>query len=285
MYLRYYNRIVIGNLFNGVANIAFQLSKYSFVKSAIIESWKCLYSISGEVVDRFQAIFHEFLPKHEGEEAAGRPNKPRASTEHEMLDALRHVPTLLGRRLTEVQGWGTVHHRPIEAEVLFFSGILLQYLEDEDGELLHANFETDSRRSRHSNTYQYHRQLQRTGIMNDQSVEYFQLALAIYPDHTKSLLALANVYYERYLLEVQEKVILKPNTFENQMETLQDNLSTAATTQSQLTSTMAADEIERRERDMERSLFLKSMTSKNLALARYYVQRAIISNDKHPDAW
>jgi hypothetical protein len=176
----YHSRYQLTKMLVSISYYCFHLNKFSLMKLCIIESWKFLYSIHPEIQERLQYISTHSIAN---------------ISEHELIDCMRYVPTVIGRQLSNAHGFGVVHYPDLEAEILYSTGLALQY----DWTRVANNKDNESAFDDHVPFPPL-----KDGVLNEDSLEFFQMAIHLYPLHVKSLLALANIYYEKYLKEMKQ---------------------------------------------------------------------------------
>jgi hypothetical protein len=176
----YHSRYQLTKMLVSISYYCFHLNKFSLMKLCIIESWKFLYSIHPEIQERLQYISAHSIAN---------------ISEHELIDCMRYVPTVIGRQLSNAHGFGVVHYPDLEAEILYSTGLALQY----DWTRMSTNHKDNESAFEEPVPFPS----LKDGVLNEDSLEFFQMAIHLYPLHVKSLLALANIYYEKYLKEVK----------------------------------------------------------------------------------
>jgi hypothetical protein len=187
---RYHNRYQLVKYLLRITAYFFSLHKYSHMKLCLLESWKFLYSLHPEIQERLQYISNHTID---------------SISEHELIDAMRYVPTVIGRQLSNGHGWGVVHFPDLEAEILYYTGLVLQYdtVRSTVAAASAANQNEENGIFGVGSTEEIQTKRMKDLIFNEQSLEFFQLAIHLCPTHIKSLLALANIYYEKYLEEMK----------------------------------------------------------------------------------
>lgn len=255
-----------------ISFICFRLGKYAYVKLNLVEAWKFLHSVPHKVQQRLQNLTENLA----------------TVSENEIIDLMRCIPIPAGEQLNLAGGFGVKHYSELEAEIFYYTGLLLQH----DGSTQPVNKTNgDSAVLPHQ-------------VVSEEAYRYYQVALQIDPHHIKSLIAMVNLYIERFHREM--KFVMKEyslnhgnqkvdehepilgdesirifESVENEEEPDNDRNFDHNNTLSKRQRTSRSD----KRKIYESKLVEEAFKSSNLASASYYLQIAYSLNPHHPDIW
>lgn len=254
-----------------ISFICFRLGKYAYVKLNLVEAWKFLHSVPHEVQQRLQNLTENLA----------------TVSENEIIDLMRYIPIPAGEQLNLAGGFGVKHYSELEAEIFYYTGLLLQH----DGSTQPVNKTSDSAVLSHQ-------------VVSEEAYRYYQVALQINPHHIKSLIAMVNLYIERFHGEM--KFAMKEYSLNHGDQKLDENEPVIGEESIRIFESVENEE----EHDYNRNFDHNNMFSKghkasrsdkrkiyesrlveeafkssNLASASYYLQIAYSLNPHHPDIW
>lgn len=142
------NKRMMTSVLISLSRVYREINSFSAAQQCLEEAWKILFLLNDGLRSRL-SDFSSGLAK-----------------EHDQLETLRHVPTLLGWRLPEGCGWAAHHHFDCEADILVECALLIQ--QEEENQLV------------------------------PRAEELFQLALSTFPEHSLALVGLSGISLEKF---------------------------------------------------------------------------------------